>query len=76
MVILNCHFEGLEHEPGNSYGLNILDYPINHNILNPCADLGDIFDPYGIFNYTERCQANHTHCAVGDLTTRHVGFNS
>ena len=76
---LSAQFEGLQDVPGVSYGLYILEYPTNHDALKPCDDLGDIYDPdgnLGTFNYSERCQANHLHCAIGDLVTRHGGFNS
>jgi len=76
---LSAMFEGLEDAPGNSYGLYILEYPANLDTQNPCNDLGSIYDPdgnLGTFNYTERCQADDLQCAIGDLATRHGGFNS
>jgi len=76
---LSAQFKGLKDAPGNSYGLYILEYPANLHTRNPCDDLGGIYDPdgnLGTFNSTQRCQANHSHCAVGDLATRHGSFNS
>ncbi|XP_065883398.1 uncharacterized protein [Dysidea avara] len=76
---LSAMFEGLQDAPGDSYGLYILDYPTNRDAQNPCDDLGDIYDPdgnLGTSNYTERCRADHTQCAIGDLATRHGGFNA
>ena len=42
---LSAHFEGLEDVPGNSYGLYILDYPVNYNTKTPCEHLGETYDP-------------------------------
>ena len=76
---LSATFEGLEDAPGNSYGLYVLEYPVNYDALNPCDDLGGIYDPYnslGTSYYYKRCQVHDGKCAVGDLATRHGGFNS
>ena len=75
---LHIKLNGLKDLPGNNeYGLYITDYPVNLNLVNPCAPavVGGTYNPEGIDTtlptYSTRCRANHKQCAIGDLVTRH-----
>ena len=75
---LNVMLGGLDELPGDDeYGFCITEFPSDYNTVDPCAAaiVGDIYNPEGVdmslVDYPDRCQMNHTQCAIGDLATRH-----
>jgi len=73
---VHAQLDGLRDLPGNDqYGFCVTEFPGDFNSQNPCAGLGDTYNPEGINTslpgYPARCRADHKQCAIGDLATRH-----
>ena len=73
---VGVQLDGLDELPGgDEYGFCITDFSANLNSPDPCAAVGDVYNPEGVdmelSDYPMRCQGDHSECAIGDLATRH-----